>query len=320
MNWVDLAVILFVAVFALSGFHKGAIRQVIDISSLLLSIFLSVTFYGQVSVYVANQFSIGESVAKVISFFSIWIITQMIFNIILLFTYPLIPDKIRKAKINKIAGSVPGFVWGAFFVALIIIVISALPIRSQYKDDVTNSYSGNFIIENASSFEGYVTGIVNDFMEQAITFRTVRPDSGETSELGFKVEADKLTVDEESEKRMLELVNEERAKEGLRPLEMDNDLLRLARAHSRDMFIRGYFAHVNPDGKDPFDRMNEYGIEYRAAGENLALAPNVELAHEGLMNSPGHRANILTPEFGLVGIGCIDGGNYGKMFSQQFTD
>ena len=101
---------------------------------------------------------------------------------------------------------------------------------------------------------------------------------------------------------------------------MDKDLLRLARAHSRDMFIRGYFAHVNPDGEDPFDRMNEAGIIYQVAGENLALAPNVDLAHDGLMNSPGHRANILTAEFGLVGIGCIDGGSYGKMFSQEFTD
>jgi uncharacterized protein YkwD len=77
---------------------------------------------------------------------------------------------------------------------------------------------------------------------------------------------------------------------------------------------------VNPDGKDPFARMEDAGIKFLVAGENLALAPNVDLAHEGLMNSPGHRANILTAEFGKVGIGCIDGGQYGKMFSQEFTD
>ena len=54
--------------------------------------------------------------------------------------------------------------------------------------------------------------------------------------------------------------------------------------------------------------------------ENLALAPNVDIAHKGLMNSPGHRANILSPSFGRVGIGVIDGGGYGKMFAQEFAD
>jgi uncharacterized protein YkwD len=320
MNWVDLVVLIFIGLFAVAGYYKGALRQTIDISSLLLSIFLSVTFYSSVAILVANMFSISESIAKIISFFSIWIFSQMIFNILLLFFYPLIPSRIRSAKINKLSGAIPGLLWGAFFVSLIIVVISTLPIRSNYKNDVLDSRSGRLVTENASGLEGHVARVVDDIMKQAITFRTVRPDSSETSELGYTVPAERLKVDEASENRMLELVNEERAKAGLRPLEMDDDLVRLARAHSRDMFIRGYFAHVNPDGKDPFDRMNDYGINYRVAGENLALAPSVELAHEGLMNSPGHRANILTAEFGKVGIGCIDGGSYGKMFSQQFTD
>lgn len=320
MNWVDLTIFVFIALFALSGYYKGAIRQFIDILLLLGSIFLSITFYDNLGSYLAGQFSIADSIAKIIGFFAIWVISQFIFNFLLLFLYPLIPERLRRSKINKISGSIPGLLWGAFFISLIIIIISALPIRSPYRDDVTNSYSGKYILRNAPALEKYVTGVVNEIVEQSITFRTVSPSSGETSDLGFTVPAENLKVDEWSENRMLELVNQERAKYGLKPLKMDPDLLRLARAHSRDMFIRGYFAHVNPDGKDPFDRMNEYGIKYKAAGENLALAPNVELAHEGLMNSPGHRANILTSEFGLIGIGCIDGGSYGKMFSQEFTD
>ena len=54
------------------------------------------------------------------------------------------------------------------------------------------------------------------------------------------------------------------------------------------------------------------------AGENLAGAPTVERAHSGLMNSPGHRANILNPNFTHVGIGIVDGGPYGKMYTQTF--
>jgi uncharacterized protein YkwD len=86
------------------------------------------------------------------------------------------------------------------------------------------------------------------------------------------------------------------------------------------MFARGYFAHETPEGESPFDRFNKAGITYRTAGENLALAPTLSLAHTGLMNSPGHRANILNPEFGRVGIGIIDGGLHGLMVTQDFRD
>ncbi|HEY0432465.1 MAG TPA: CAP domain-containing protein, partial [Chitinophagaceae bacterium] len=116
------------------------------------------------------------------------------------------------------------------------------------------------------------------------------------------------------------LVNEERAKQGLRPLAPDPELTNVARAHSQDMFARGYFAHISPEGKSPFDRMDQAHVQYNTAGENLALAHSLTIAHNGLMNSPGHRANILNPAFGRVGIGILDGGFYGLMVSQEFRN
>ena len=86
------------------------------------------------------------------------------------------------------------------------------------------------------------------------------------------------------------------------------------------MFQQGYFAHVDQNGGTPFDRMRAGGAAFRAAGENLALAPTVQIAHDGLMNSPGHRANILNPRYRRIGIGVADGGMHGKMFTQNFAD
>jgi uncharacterized protein YkwD len=119
---------------------------------------------------------------------------------------------------------------------------------------------------------------------------------------------------------MLQMINKERAAAGLKPLAADTQLTEVARRHSADMFERGYFAHVSPEGRDPFDRMRASGIRFFAAGENLALAPTLQIAHTGLMNSPGHRANILNPQFGRVGIGIMDGGIRGLMISQEFRD
>jgi uncharacterized protein YkwD len=109
-------------------------------------------------------------------------------------------------------------------------------------------------------------------------------------------------------------------KEGLKPLKADPEMTVVARAHSRDMFARGYFAHINPEGENPFDRMKKASIIFSIAGENLALAETLKKAHNNLMNSPGHRANILNPSFGRLGIGVLDGGDYGLMISQEFRN
>ena len=128
--------------------------------------------------------------------------------------------------------------------------------------------------------------------------------------------ADILTRDEA---RMLALVNQARAQSGLAPLAGDPELIRLARLKARDMVERGYFGHQSPTYGSPFDLLRSTGISYRHAGENLAGAPDVETAHTNLMASPGHRANILNPNYTRVGIGVVEGGPCGKVFVQLFV-
>lgn len=124
-----------------------------------------------------------------------------------------------------------------------------------------------------------------------------------------------LTADEQ---QMLNLVNQERRQRGLNELRIHEGLVKLARLKSQDMINLGYFAHQSPTYGSPFDMMRNAGIAYTYAGENLAGAPTVARAHTSLMNSPGHRANILNPNYTHVGIGIVNGGNYGKMFTQMF--
>lgn len=118
--------------------------------------------------------------------------------------------------------------------------------------------------------------------------------------------------------QMFNLVNQERVKMGLKELKIHEDLVKLARLKSKDMIDLRYFAHQSPTYGSPFDMMRRAGVAFSYAGENLAGAPTVDRAHTALMNSPGHRANILNPNFTHVGIGIIDGGPYGKMFTQLF--
>lgn len=121
------------------------------------------------------------------------------------------------------------------------------------------------------------------------------------------------------EARMFELVNQERVKNGLRPYQIDMELVKVARVKAKDMVDRNYFAHHSPTYGSPFEMMKKFGITYRTAGENLAGASDVERAHVNLMNSPGHRANILHANFTKIGIGVVQGSPYGKIFVQLFT-
>jgi uncharacterized YkwD family protein len=122
----------------------------------------------------------------------------------------------------------------------------------------------------------------------------------------------------QDESLMLQLVNQERANNGLSPLKVHRELTELARLKAQDMIRYGYFSHTSPTYGSPFEMMKAAGIRYSYAGENLAGSPTVNRAHTSLMNSPGHRANILNPNYTHVGIGIVDGGNYGKMFVQMF--
>ena len=105
---------------------------------------------------------------------------------------------------------------------------------------------------------------------------TVEPGTNETVELPFTVT--EMQPMPSLEAVMLDLINQERISRGLNALEADPEMREVSIKHSVDMFERRYFSHVTPDGKDPFDRMRDMDVTFRTAGENLALAPTLQIA------------------------------------------
>lgn len=120
------------------------------------------------------------------------------------------------------------------------------------------------------------------------------------------------------EQTMLDLINEERLKAGLKPLMLDLQLTQLARMKSQDLVDYSYFSHYSPTYGNPFEMLEQQQIDYVFAGENLAGNKDVRKAHEELMNSDTHRQNILHPAFTHVGIGVVKGGPYGYIYTQLY--
>jgi len=129
------------------------------------------------------------------------------------------------------------------------------------------------------------------------------------------------TIDSEAEQEIFRLVNLERARAGLRSLRNDPALQSAARKHSRIMADARQLSHEF-GGELPFNkRMTLAGAAFDMSGENVAFNQTAAGAHDGLMHSPPHRANILNPEFNAVGIGVIrDGDNIWvtQDFARQF--
>lgn len=113
------------------------------------------------------------------------------------------------------------------------------------------------------------------------------------------------------EQQVVELTNQERAKQGLEPLELDTELSAVAGDKSLDMQKNDYFSHTSPTYGSPFDMLRDYGIDYRTAGENIAMGhTSPEQVVQGWMNSEGHRKNIMNPNFTHIGVGYVEDGNY----------
>jgi uncharacterized protein YkwD len=120
-----------------------------------------------------------------------------------------------------------------------------------------------------------------------------------------------------AEAQAVQLTNAQRAQHGCSALRVDSRLRTAARAHSKDMHVRGYFEHNSPDGKTPWDRIKAAGYT-QAGAENIAMGyATAKAVVDGWMNSPGHRANILNCSLKAVGIG-VEYGSGGPWWTQDF--
>jgi len=121
------------------------------------------------------------------------------------------------------------------------------------------------------------------------------------------------------EEEVVRLVNVERAKAGLPALKSDWELARVAKHKSQDMHDKKYFDHTSPTYGSPFTMMTNYGIQYKSAGENIAMGQSTpEQVVKAWMNSPGHRANILNKNYTHIGVGYVKDGHYWtQMFIQK---
>lgn len=118
---------------------------------------------------------------------------------------------------------------------------------------------------------------------------------------------------------VLQLVNKERSKQGLKSLTLSKELTSIATTKAKDMAVNRYFDHRSPTYGSPFEMLQKFGVSYKSAGENIAAGQKTPTqVMESWMNSSGHRANILNKSYTELGVGFYAGGSYDTYWVQLF--
>ncbi len=318
LNAIDLLLVAVLLLGVWRGWRVGFVAGVVELACLAAGLVVAFFASPWLAALLDRHALLPEPWASPAAFLAVFLVVQLVLSgLARRLVRPLSAGAMARS-VNRALGLLPGAANGAINAMVVAVLLTALPLT----DGITRAAQDSTLVARlgvpADWLEHRLGPIFNPAVERTMQALTVQPQSQERVALPFVVKDAKPRPDLEA--AMLTLVNAERAKAGQRPLTADPETLDVSRAHSRDMFERSYFAHITPEGRSPFDRLRAARLTYRAAGENLALARTLDMAHTGLMNSPGHRANILNPAFGRVGIGIVDGGRHGLMVTQTFRN
>ncbi|MBA9026219.1 CAP domain-containing protein [Peribacillus huizhouensis] len=167
--------------------------------------------------------------------------------------------------------------------------------------------------------KSYVTVFYDKHENNTVTALQIISDRLEANKKEFFGEPSP-ELEEGFEYQLFDLTNASRVNHGLSVLSWNEAVRKTARDHSNDMAVHNYFNHTNLDGESPFDRMEADAITFRMAGENLAAGQQSSIfAHEGLMNSLGHRENKLRPEYQELGVGVDFNSESRPYFTENYV-
>lgn len=313
MNLIDFLLCFITLLVAFIGYKKGAVETILDLVKWGISISIGIFVYFFTIDFAFSYLPDLSIWYFMVLFVSVFTGMYLLLSMLQRWAFKRDEPQTGKTLANKISGIVPGLLIGI----VLSLIIGRLLTFSMF-DNISNEAAKSEITTTFTPYTILVEEQLTPLVKNYFAPKTAVVKSATAPNPDFKTETIYERPDLEYE--MFLLINDERLKRGLGLLKIDEKMKQVARAHSSDMFHRGYFAHVTPEGLNPFQRMKNANITYNKAGENLAFAKTLSEAHTGLMNSPSHRDAILNPAFKRVGIGIMDGGENGLMFSQEFRD
>jgi uncharacterized protein YkwD len=318
VNWVDLLLAAIVLLGMWTGWQRGFVRAALFLVSMSVALLVAIVFYRYPAEWLQARVPSLNVWAAPAAFVILWLGGQLLLDLFAHAVIAGLPRALHASLVNRVLGVLPGAANGAIQAAVLAIVLLTVPWLEPVSAAARESEFAGRLSEPADWAERQLMPIFDPAVRRTMQALTVPVGSHHTVQLPFKVAQARPRPDLEAQ--MLELINAERTQRGLQALAADPQATAVARAHSRDMLARGYFSHFTPEGGSLTERLRQAEVPFLLAGENLALSRTLVAAHQGLMDSPGHRANILRPQFNRVAIGVLDAGIHGLMITQDFRN
>ena len=319
MNAVDLLIAAAVVLAIVTGIRAGFIKTLYGLITWIVAIPVALMLQAQFGSLIARV-GLAAPAARTIAFVAVLLVIEISFTVVgSLVVFPFV-DRLHRDRTLGVAdrafGVIPSVLRTLVITAVALAAALVLPVGADVRSAIDSSRAAQALIAQVSAVQPALGALAGTPDDSAPLFVT-RLGADQTEKLDLPNDL-VLTPDPDAEQEMLRLLNQERTTRGLPALEPDSRALPVARQHSEEMFRLKYFGHQSPVLGSPFDRLQAAKISYTRAGENLAYAHSVAIARRGLMESQGHRENILRPEFTRVAIWVISAGSYGRMFTQLF--
>ena len=320
---VDLVIVGLVVVAAITGWRLGSLGGLVDAFGLIAAIGFSSRFSTQLTTMVGQSVPISPPLLRPVATLVIiligFIVAGMVARAIGEITRAIVPANTFAGTMNSLIGAVIGGLKASMLIGFVLqIGTPMLPQDSNLYHQIDRSRLSASVISLSQRVQPIIRNSIEPiFSGEARVEPTAEYDGGERLPVPEPIP---LFASPEAEERMLELVNEERRQAGLPALVMSPLAREVAQQHSNEMFRFGYLSHTNKEGKSPAERLREAGISFTSASENVAFAPSVESAFNAFLDNTNQRRNILSDQFRRIGIGVYDGGIWGIMVTQDFTD
>jgi uncharacterized membrane protein required for colicin V production len=320
---IDALLVALLLFLAVRGWFRGLVREALDLAGLVAGIVLAFRFGPFLGGVIASMAGISVDTGRLVGGIVLLVAT----GIGAAFLARAIEPRVRRPGINLIdraGGTVLATAWGAFLMVTLLSLLMVLPLPAAVGRQLEGSAVTRAFTDPGGVPQTVFRSLSGDRVIQALLQlrqvvgeRQVILEGEEVIALPAADPGD-LEAAPRSARTVFDLVNRARIDAGLEPLAWAPALARVAEGHAREMYLDGYFSHVSPETGTVGDRLETAGITYSLAGENLALAATVTQVHDGLMGSPGHRENILRPEFRRLGVGVVVG-PLGLMTVEVFT-
>lgn len=320
---VDLVFLTLLGGLAVRGWSRGLVREAVDVAGLVVGVILAFRAAPVLGSVVGAMSGMSEEASRLVA--GVLVLFLAVAAMLLIgrsLDRRMASDE--PSNLDRGTGAVLATTWGLFLLTVLVTLASLAPLPAAVDGHIQSSAMARTLVDPDGAPQavfGRLSGdrIVTTLLTLQRVFGDRRVVIGPDDSVQIPAaRPSDLRRDDVAAAEVLTLLNRARVDEGLDPLAWSGPLAEVALGHAFDMYLNGFFSHTSPTTGGLADRLRVAAVPYRLAGENLALAATPSDVHGGLMDSPGHRANILGADYRRVGIAVVSG-RLGLMTVQVFT-